>query len=433
MITNTGESRLNLFKQYKLHVLGFFILVLSLPFYRSISTWAIALTFIFSIAGIIKKRQLTGFHLHWFLPLLFLYYTVSFLIAGGEISSLEKRLPLLIVPLLVGLSPDLSSPIIKNKIYQFFIAGNLLAVAICFFRALTRSINFANGELQFNSQVVYDPNNDFLTSSVMGGNYFFGSEFSHFLHPTYFGIFLVFAQALVYHLAISSKNDKKRLFGIVTYLLLFAALFLLSSKAAILSALLLTFYILTKLKLTWEYKGSLILGFVVILLVFVFFNPRLRVFKDTFSIDRLIDPSARFGHDLRALSWDASIDIINDNWLLGVGEAKKDKVLVNKYIEKGYAIPAKEMFNSHNMFLDFAIAGGLSCASFFVIGLFIILRESLKQRNLVFSTFILIFTFNGLFENLLSRNWGIMLFSIFITLNTTNSKGRMSKKFDERR
>lgn len=423
MIANTGESGLNLFKQYKLHVLSFFILVLSLPFYRSISTWAIVLTFIFSIAGTIKKRQLRGFHLHWFLPLLFLYYIVSFLIAGGGISSLEKRLPLLVVPLLVGLSPDLSSPIIKNKLYQFFIVGNLLAFAICFFRALTRSINFANGALRFNSQVVYDPNNDFLTSSVMGGNYFFGSEFSHFLHPTYFGMYLVFAQALVYHLAISSKNDKKRLFGIVTYLLLFAALFLLSSKAAILSALLLAFYILTKLQLSWVYKGSLIMSFVAILLIFVFFNPRLRVFKDTFNVDRLIDPSARFGHDLRALSWDASIDIIKENWLLGVGEAEKDKELVNKYIEKGYAIPAKEMFNSHNMFLDFAIAGGLICAILFAIGLLIILRESLKQRNLVFSAFILIFIFNGLFENLLSRNWGIMLFSIFIALNTTNPKG----------
>lgn len=418
----------SLLKQFQLDALSFFVLASSLPFYRSISTWIIALTFIFSLARIFKKKQLIDFHFHWFLPSLFVYYVASFFLAGGELSSLEKRLPLIIIPLLIGLNPDLTSPVNKKKVYQLFIVGNLLAVAFCSFRAIGRSISFVNGTLQFNAQVVHDPNNDFLTSSVMGGNYFFGSEFSYFLHPTYFGMFLVFAQALIYHLAIPIKDTRKILFYIAVYLLFLATLFFLSSKAAILSGLLLTLFVIVKLDVPRATKASLIMGFVAILALFVFFNPRLEVFKDTFNVSRLIDPSARFGHDLRILSWDASIEVIKDNWLFGVGEAQKDKVLVEKYIEKGYTFPAKEMFNSHNMFLDLAIGGGIVCVVLFLIGLLVIFKQSLKHNNLVLSAFILIFAFNGLFENLLSRYWGIILFSVFISLTVTDLKVHSTDK-----
>src|SRR5690606_18510583 len=109
-----------------------------------------------------------------------------------------------------------------------------------------------------------DTQYDFLTSSVMGGNYFFSIDFSYFLHPTYFGIYIVFAQYLLFELSkVSSNHWEKRCLPVL-YVFFTTGLFFLSSKAALISFMFVAFWILVQIKVGYLLKASTILGFLAI-------------------------------------------------------------------------------------------------------------------------------------------------------------------------
>lgn len=357
------------FDRYRIQSLAILLLFFTLPFPRKFSSIAIGIVLFFTLLVIFKKENYAKIRIHWFLPTLFLFYVASSLLSGGAWS-----------------------------------------------RAFVRPVRFESGEWHFNPKVIQD-NYDFSTSSVMGGNFFFGSEFSWFLHTTYFGMYIVLTQALLYEIFKSKTEKKHKLFLTTGYALLFIPLFLLSSKAAILSSLLLTFYILLTSRAVAKLKILIIIAFIIASVLFFFFNPRLKDLKDNFfNTEQVLDPKARYGHPVRLLSWDASIDVIKDNWLIGVGEANKENVLIEKYIEKGYDFPAQEKLNTHNQYFDFMLGGGIFGVGLFVAGLMALMIRAVRQENFLLMVFVGLILFNALFENLLTLYSGIGFFSLFIVL-----------------
>jgi len=398
-----------------------------LPLFRSFTNIAMCLILLLPLIDIVKNKTFPKVRFHWFLISLFLYYLISILIAGGKWSFIETRLTLLIIPILFAINFKFEKPNLKTKIFWTYILGNLMAFIICVIRAIIRSSYFQDGHWSFDPQVVSDLSADFLSSSVMGGNYFLGTELSWFLDPIYFGLHIVMSQFLIFEIiqGLRRENPKRKTLIILLigfYAIFFVALFLLSSKAAILCSLLLTFslslYIIISMKTAMVKKIATIAGVLIVFIVFISFNPKLKVFLDTFKASQLThpDPNAQFGHDLRILSWDASLEIIKDNWLWGVGEGNKDEALMEVYIRKGYIIPAKEILNSHNQYLDFLIGGGLIGLGLSMTGMIQLFVRSIRERDFPLLAFLLIFSFNALFENLLARYWGILFFSVFVSL-----------------
>jgi len=395
------------------------VFVFAIPFFNKFETAIIGVIFFFSILeGISKKRISTGIFF-WFLPALFLYYSISELSTGGTIRDLEMRLYLILIPLMVFVNPEFQRDDNRDGIYKSYILGNLAAMIFCICRAFVRSISIGNGQWSFNPKVLRDTDYDFLTSSVMGGNYFFGEDLSLFHHPTYAGIFIVFAQYLAFEIFNTTQSSRTRRLMVYCYIFFLGALFLLSSKAAILTSILMSFWIFFRLKMRKPIKIYIVAAFAVVALLFLFFNPRLKVFKDTLKTKDLIDPNARYGYDLRILSWDASLTLISDHWLIGVGEARKKSALGEVYKSKHYVVPAEKLHNSHNLYFDFMIGGGLIALTLFLVGMGNLFVIGWKQRNITLLVFLLIFCFNGLFENLLSRQSGVFFFAAFISLLTT--------------
>ncbi len=396
---------------------GVLILFFALPFTRSFVNITIAAIILYSVYLHVKEKKWSTIQFHWFLPLLFFYYLISVLITEGSWSLVERRLTLIIIPIIFALNLNYFHPKLRNKIYMSFVAGNILATIICSLRALVRSINIDNGKMIFDAKVLKDTDYDFLTSSVMGGNYFFSSEFSYFLDPTYFALYIVFAQVLIFELFRDPSDKIRNGVLVFCYIFFFIPLFLLSSKAALISSFLVLIYGFVKIETTIRNRVVYLLGFCAVILLFFLFNPRLKVFLDTIA-DTIfvIDPLARYGHSLRILSWDASIEIIKNNWLIGVGEGNKESKLLEMYLAKGYDEPAREMFNSHNLFLDFLLGGGIIGLGVFLIGLFSLVLRSLRKQDFVLLAFVFVFSFAALFENLLTRFSGNLFFAIFITL-----------------
>jgi O-antigen ligase len=397
--------------------IGVLILFFALPFTRSFVNITIAAIILYSVFHHVKEKKWPAIQFHWFLPLLFCYFLISVLITGGSWSLVERRLTLIIIPIIFALNLNYFHPKLKNKIYTSFIAGNILASIFCTIRALVRSINIDHGKIIFDAKVLKDTDYDFLTSSVMGGNYFFSSEFSYFLDSTYFALYIVFAQFLIFELFRDRSDKIRNRILVACYIFLFIPLFLLSSKAALISSSVVLIFGFVKIEISLRNKVVYLLGCCTVILLFFLFNPRLQVFLETITDTAfVIDPLARYGHSLRILSWDASIEIIKDNWLIGVGEGNKEAKLLEMYLAKGYDEPAKEMYNSHNLFLDFLLGGGLIGLGVFLAGLSSLVVRSFRQHDFVLMAFVFVFSFAALFENLLTRFSGNLLFAIFITL-----------------
>jgi O-antigen ligase len=391
-----------------------FLFFLSLPFPRNFSTIAIVFILLFSFWRLIKSKSLPDIKWNWFLPLLFLYYVISNLLSGGSWSSMEKRLLFVVIPILFWLNPGFYKAGLRPKFYLGYIFGVLLSEFICLIVAIRRSVSFVDGNWVFNPKVFPNADYDFLTASVRDGNYFFGEEFSYFLHPIYFGLYIVFAQFLIFEVFKNARKLSVRGILFTLYLAQFALLFLVSSKAAIISSLLLAFYSALAYPQQIRVKCLIALGLIIFTFAFVSFNPKMRVFKDNFVEQLSINPNAQFGHDLRILSWDASLTIIKKNWLAGVGEGHKDTILTGTYVEKKYVIPAQEGFNSHNQYLDFLLGGGVIALSIYLWGILWMVYKAVRSDNRVLLIFVLLFSFEAFFENLLSRHAGVLLFSVFI-------------------
>lgn len=397
--------------------IGVLILFFALPFTRSFVNITIAAIIIYSVYHHVQEKKWPLIQFHWFLPLLFCYYLISVLITEGPWSLVERRLTLLLIPIIFALNLNYFHPKLKNKIYISFVAGNILATIICTIRALVRSINIDNGKIIFDAKVLKDTDYDFLTSSVMGGNYFFSSEFSYFLDSSYFALYIVFAQVLIFELFRDASGKIRNGILVVCYIFLFIPLFLLSSKAALISSLVVLIYGFVKIEISLRNRVVYLLGFGAVILLFFLFNPRIQVFLETITDTVFaIDPLARYGHSLRILSWDASLEIIANNWLVGVGEGSKESKLLEMYQIKGYDEPAKEMHNSHNQYLDFLLGGGVIGLGIFLCGLISLSVYSIRTKNFLLIAFIFVFSFAALFENLLTRYSGNLFFAVFVTL-----------------
>jgi O-antigen ligase len=395
-----------------------------LPFNHKFSNLTLAIIIVASIATALRNKAMPRFQVFWFLPALFAYYILSELLSGGTFQSLEKRIILIVVPIAFALTEAFSKGGLQRKFYLAYVWGNFFAAVICLLRAAYRSFSLVDGSIKFDPIVIEDPGSNFLTSSVYGGNYFFGNELS-FMQPTptYFGIYIVFAQYLIFRFFLTSGN---KMMWMAVYIFFLMVLFFLSSKAAILSALFLSvyiaFYILTRSKLHYALKVLLIAGILSVSVASLFINPRFHSLKEAIISKKWINENARFGDDLRFLTWDASIEVIKSNWLFGVGEARKTEALAKVYNAKGYDFPSEQLFNSHNQFLDFMVGGGLIALGLFIGGLGYLFTQSVKRKNQVLLAFLLIITFNILFENVLSRHAGILLFAVFTTLHLVQPK-----------
>ena len=392
------------------------LFVVVLPFDQKISSIILGILLIFSIVQMSALGLPSRRHFHWFLPALFLYYLVSELLSDGSWVTMVRRLLFLGVPLVFAVNHDLFDGRFRKQFSGLFIIGNLATIAICIIRAFARSLSFHEGLWHFNSRVIQNSEFDFLTSSIMGGNYFFGQDLSPFMDPIYFGMYIVLSMFMLFQWARTESDTRRLAGGLVAYLVFWGALFLLSSKSALIAALLLAiymaFHLLLKGKTTLIIKWSAMVG-LAIGFIFVLTNPRVKVFTETFWERMAVNPNARFGHDLRILSWDASLEVIKTHWLVGVGEGRKEQVLLATYESKGYVWPVREQHNSHNQYLDFLLGGGVLALTLFLTGLLHLMIKAIKQRNGLLLAFILLFAFNALIENLLSRYAGILLFSVF--------------------
>lgn len=236
-------------------------------------------------------------------------------------------------------------------------------------------------------------------------------------HPPYFSLYLVAALIFIcdFYPRLGSNRNKALMILLGAFLLLFLAL--LSSRTAIFAfALIFILWVGA-----WVFRAigfKMVLLFAIASLLFLslglYFSPFLKSKMES-----------NTGFSSRYYMWQAGWNIIKSNPVLGVGIGDIKPVLYNEYKRIGFEEGVKEKFNTHNQFVQTGIGLGflgiLSLISCLVIPMIV----GIKNNNPALVFFILAFGICCITEALLSRQHGVILFSVFCGLLLPVQKARV--------
>ncbi len=252
------------------------------------------------------------------------------------------------------------------------------------------------------------------------------------LHPSYFSMFLGFCSMICYDYFTKYKTPIKKAFWILGLLIFFVFNLSLASKmpivASILSLILIaSVQIIRKSGKRETIKIGLML-LVGVLLIVLFLKKVPNAISQDLSnyynilkgneIEDIYDYN-QYGMNStldtwektnRIHIWKSSIEIIEDNILVGVGTGDINEELNNKFRSNNQEYLATKDTNSHNQILDYLIKYGI--IGFLIIGFGFVkyFQKAWSGNNQLFLMFLLLSCLCMLTENILNRQYGIVFF-----------------------
>ncbi len=363
-------------------------------------SWLLEGKFIYRFKLVFKeKRRLFLFSLSivYLLYLIGLLYTKNFAYAGFD---LQVKLSLFLFPLLFATADYKYYTNEKIGDYiNLFGDGLLFASIIC--------LGVAAYKYFFGD---HDSSN-FLYAKLSGALNF---------HPSYMAMYLNFAIMTVLTMMFSEIYYVSKQVSIIKIVLFSIVIIMLSSKAGILS-MILTYmifivYLIIKLK-------KVKLGLIMILTVIVSCVGVFTLVPSAYNrLKQGFDVASKNKKDLkdegestsdRILIWNASSEIIKDNFWIGVGTGDVKDKLLEKYKEKNYMYAYERKLNSHNQFLQTFITLGVFGFVALLASLIIPLIFAIKRNNLVHVFFLIIFIVNILVESMLENQAGVVFYAFF--------------------
>nr|MBA3901521.1 O-antigen ligase family protein [Bacteroidota bacterium] len=275
------------------------------------------------------------------------------------------------------------------------IQGCLFAIIICFLAAVYR----------------YQYSADTLE--------FFYGRFSVFHHAGYFAMYLNFAVAALIIKLFDSENSKnKKVFYLVLLALFSLSIFLLASRAGILIYLVIfsgTLFFLLYHKMYSRFLLVLAIAGTLTALVIGqsgYTVSRIMLMKESLSNSEKVDSYK----DGRLYVWDASANVIKNNFLIGVGTGDVKDALKKELNNLGYKRPADLNLNSHNQYLQSAIALGVPSVILLIIIMLFPFILSIIKRYYLYAAFLIIMAISMLFESVLETQAGVVFYAFFNSL-----------------
>ncbi len=409
---NTSISNIQYFiKKYQINYFLLLLIAFFISSYRQIMPPLILLLFFFSLFNFSSINYKKNNHKILFFTIIsyFLYSALSLLWSSNVLNGLkelETILSIIIFPIITILSPTLKKKHQIN-ILKSHILGTLFSfsiqIAIATYRAYIIKEPF--------------PINCIHCESIL--SFYFYTELSHFIHPSYASLFSLFSIVSILLIVFKHNESKKWLLLIFIYLTI---IYLYSSKAGFLALFFISFlsliYLIVKTK---KIKFSVIGTVIFISLSFFIFNSK-RV--QTLLSERKINIKKSENDektDVRILIWQSHFELIEENFFWGTGIGDYSFEIVNKYKITHFDAGVHSKFGAHNQFLmAFSSLGILGFISIFAI-FFISFLYSLKEKNLIGIAFLIITSINFLFESMLMRQHGVVFFSFFFAFLFINS------------
>jgi len=111
--------------------------------------------------------------------------------------------------------------------------------------------------------------------------------------------------------------------------------------------------------------------------------------------------------------WKASIGIIGEHWLTGVGTGDMNEAFQQQYVKMNSKLPPDQRWRSHNQFLSIFVGFGIFGFIWFIVALFYPAWRLRGFNDYFFLVFIIIATLSMLTEDTLESQMGVTFFTFF--------------------
>jgi O-antigen ligase len=371
--------------------------------------WIAEGSWIKAIPGIFKERKrlwMISFSLLYIVYLAGLLWTTDFPYAWFD---LQVKLSLLIFPLIFATTLySLITEEMTGKLIRIFETGCIIISLVFYIHAAYNA----------------------LINHVPGA--FFYANLSWYFHPAYLAMYVSFVISnMLSRFLLNNKSQgfQKKSLQIILMIHLTVFIILLSSKAGLLSVILvILFYTVL---LAWRHgqwkKAATFLACSVIvffagLMIFPNASTRVSQAAEDMSTDGSEGNSAQSTSE-RIIVWKAAVNIILKQPLLGVGTGDvKDELLREYYAKKDY--PAfNQKLNAHNQYLQTMVTLGIT--GFIVLAGIILssLVISIKKQDYPYTAFILLIILNIAFESMFETQAGVVFYAFFNILLFCNMIG----------
>ena len=362
---------------------------------------AVAMQFLFSQRNLHKNEFLVALLLGSGYLLYLVWLPMTPANSRTELFSLiERKFSLFILPLIFVLFSKLSSSSWKPHLSWF--VGGALATA-----------------LYGNAMILYEQVSTKSSFALNHVAYRVAFERLTHIHPTYFGMYICFAIGILW--IYGAYFFKHRLWlSIVIQLLLLIALLLLMPKAAILALCLLFAYAMLFLfKISRSKKIYLSLLLICGLCLFYIAIPvaHQRIDEVFFFAENNSPDVINNSMNMRRLIFQEDLSLLQKHWLLGLGPSQlQEQLNLFFYLSSFYAGQALGSYNTHNEYLNQWLSFGLIGAILFIFILFIHYRKAFTTKNTLYLFLLIILSVTFFTENILSRQHGVVFFSLFTSL-----------------
>jgi len=365
---------------------GLLVVILVIVLYKQIQVWKG-----FSDTPTALMLLLIGYYI---LEIVGLLYSRNI---DYGLEMLERHIPLILFPLIFYFQ-RLSHELIF-KILIAFILSCSIGCLICIIVNIERSL-------------VYDK----LFHEWMFSHDQFSDPIQ--MQAVYFSIYVAFSLLIILIYSISDFERKYQLpiwMKFTTTPILIISLILMGARTVTIITLMLALAVLfytAFLKRAWIF-GVIALATILLFSLFVSLHPVLRQrFYDLVTTD----PKSIFydSYNSRFRIWKPGLEVIKENFWLGVGTGDSQDALDMEYIKSDYKDGIGK-HNMHNQYLQSFMDYGITGLVFILAILGFQLRVAIKHRSILYICFLILISFSMLTESVLNRNKGI-LFVVFFSL-----------------
>lgn len=241
------------------------------------------------------------------------------------------------------------------------------------------------------------------------------NELSKPYHPSYLAMYVIMALLFLFDFMINEKQKVLTFLYLILVLYFLCFIFLLSSKAGILSAPI----VLISAGLHYIFNNRTFwVPFMIILSALLFAyvgienNGRFNAIASTLQTAKN-NAATTESNAARWLVWQAGMEIVKENPICGVGTGDVKYALMDEYAKRQMLGAIEKKLNAHNQFLETAIAHGFIGLLVFLLVFFIPFIKAFKEKNIVWMLFLILVSFNFLFESMLNTQMGVFFFAYF--------------------
>ena len=343
-----------------------------------------------------------------FLPAIYLLYVIgllwteNFKYAGLD---LQIKAGFIILPLFIG-TLFLSATEFK-KTLNFFIIGCAVACLL----------------LLANAFIIY-------IESGMQTSFFYISYSSILMHPTYISMYLTMAILFLLQKLYDSTKEQHLKYYSAGILFFFVQLFQLSARTslavAVLTFLIAAFYYLRKgeiLPIKKRYFIAILLFSTLSYFALQGLNNRFNQVYNAITSNPINQVQPEYNSTTGRLEiWKESMEILQDNWLIGTGTGDVKDELMKTYEKHQFHYALDKKLNAHNQFIQIWLTLGIVGLLLLIWSLAIPIYRLKFDKQPLFALFAVVIILNSMTESILEVQKGVLFFVFFYSLLAVGSE-----------